>query len=370
MGHLIQCSENREIDRNLDMGNLIRPVHRIILPLAIAALGAVACTQQKPSESSMSQPVMTDTRAWCIGRFAVDLPHATDVYVQDYKYMGYSIEPVPNVSQSEFVTRVSKREQELRTSMREDPHKAFASTKTPWLHQTVEPTATSRLFVYGRYDDKPEDLVYDVEGYAESNGTLFVLKNRFGAKYDQSAISNVSEILRNIHPRGDWDVPSDGAFCFQGGAIGGKPMPGFDASVAARLVHGRPSNFIVTMRESVEGDGKTSFLETLSKADATLKQYAGNTEVLRKGSREVAGMKAEELAVHIHGDGIQAYHFFLFSPGVPGDPSKPNLSVQLLFGAAPDEGTPASEATSPVDLAQATQAWDAVLKSFHYRGSK
>ncbi|MEK2602914.1 T6SS immunity protein Tli4 family protein [Burkholderia arboris] len=318
----------------------------------------------------MSQPVMTDTRPWCIGRFAVDLPHATDVYVQDYKYMGYAIEPVPNVSQSEFVTRVSKREQELRTSMREDPHKAFAPTKTPWLHQAVEPSSASRLFVYGRYDDKPEDLVYDVEGYAESNGTLFVLKNRFGATYDQSAISSISEILRNVHPRSDWDVPSDGAFCFHGGAIGGKPMPGFDASIAARLVHGRPSNLIVTMRESVEGDSKNSLLENLSKADATLKQYAGNTEVLRKGTREVAGMKVEEFAVHIQGDGIQAYHFFLSSPGVPGDPSKPNLSVQLLFGAAPDEGTPASEATSPVDQAQAIQAWDAVLASFHYRGPK
>ncbi|WP_241011431.1 T6SS immunity protein Tli4 family protein [Burkholderia sp. Ac-20392] len=352
------------------MGNLIRQVHRNILPLAIAALGAIACTQQKPSESSMSQPVMTDARPWCIGRFAVDLPHATDVYVQDYKYMGYTIEPVPNVSESEFVSRVSKREQELRTLMREDPHKSFAQTNTPWLHQTVEPSAASRLFVYGRYDDKPEDLVYDVEGYAESNGTLFALKNRFGATYDQSAISNVSEILRNIKPRSDWDVPSDGAFCFRGGAIGGKPMPGFDASIAARLVQGRPSNLVVTLRESVEGDRKNSPLDSLSKNDATLRQYAGNMDVLRKGTREVAGMKAAEVAVHIQGDGIQAYHFYLYSPGVPGDPSKPNLNVQLLFGAAPDDGTPASEATSPVNQAEAMQAWDSVLASFRYRGPK
>ncbi|WP_241332457.1 T6SS immunity protein Tli4 family protein [Burkholderia cenocepacia] len=352
------------------MGNFIRRIHRSILPLAIATLGVVACTPQKPSESSMSQPVMTDTRPWCIGRFAVDLPRTADVYVQDYKYMGYTIEPVPNVSKSDFDSRVSKREQELRTLMREDPHKAFAQTKTPWLHQTVEPSAASRLFVYSRYDDKPEDLVYDVEGYAEANDTLFVLKNRFGATYDQSAISNASEILKNIKPRSDWDVPSDGAFCFRGGAIGGRPLPGFDASVAARLVHGRPSNLIVTMRESVEGDRKNSTLDQLSKNDATLKQYAGNVDVLRKGTRDVAGMKAAEFAVHVQGDGIHAYHFYLFSPGVPGDLSRPNLTIQLLFGAAPDDGTPPAEATSPVNQAEAIQAWDSVLASFHYRGQK
>ena len=74
--------------------------------------------------------------------------------------------------------------------------------------------------------------------------------------------------------------------------------------------------------------------------------------------------------VHVQGDGIHAYHFYLFSPGAPGDLSKPNLTIQLLFGAAPDDGTPPTEATSPVNQAEAMQAWDSVLASIHYRGPK
>ena len=56
--------------------------------------------------------------------------------------------------------------------------------------------------------------------------------------------------------------------------------------------------------------------------------------------------------------------------GVESDLSKPHTAIQLLFGAAPDSTTSAAEATSPVNEAQAIQAWDAVLNSFHYRGPR
>lgn len=65
---------------------------------------------------------------------------------------------------------------------------------------------------------------------------------------------------------------------------------------------------------------------------------------------------------------MQKYQFDLLAPGVECDLSKPHTGIQLLFGAAPDAVTPASEPTSPVNEAQAIQAWDTVLNSFHYRG--
>ncbi|WP_175783126.1 T6SS immunity protein Tli4 family protein [Burkholderia anthina] len=316
----------------------------------------------------MTAPLMHDTRPWCIGRFVLDLPRDAEVYNEQFKYMGYSIESTRNVSTQEFAHQVDARERELRATMRLDPHKSFTATKTPWVHQVVQPSEDSRFFVFSRYDVPQEEQIYDVEGYAVSGKTLFTLKNRFGDGYDQTAIQNASEILRNIHPRGNWDIPPDSAFCFNGGVISGKALPGFDATLAVGLVPGRPSNLIVKLRESVDLDQQASLLKGLSEFESELKRYAHQYKILRKGPRQFAGMPAEELLIDISEDGVQKYQFYLLAAGVEGDYSKPHAGIQLIFGAAPDDVTPAAEATSPVSKEQAIQAWDSVLNSFHYRG--
>lgn len=352
------------------MTTLNQFTNRIAVALVAFSVGMAACSKSNPSELPMTTPVMHDTRPWCIGRFVVDLPHDAEVYNQEYKYMGYSIDVAKNLGQQEFVRRVEAREHELKTKLRVDPHNSFSPTKTPWLHQAVQPNDYSRLFVFGRYDVPPAELSYDVEGYAWSHDTQFTLKNKFGDGYDQSAVQNASEILRNIRPRDEGDVPNDGAFCFNGGLIGGKQLPAFDATVAAGLVPGRPSNLIVKLRESVAADQKASLLSGLSEFEAQLKPYAGHYKVLRKGKRQVAGIQAEEILVDIHEDGVQKYQFYLLAAGVEGDPSKPHTAIQLLFGAEPDAVNPASVTTSPVNEEQAVQAWDTVLNSFHYRGAE
>lgn len=346
---------------------------RIPILLTLLSLALVACTKSNASASpipKMNTPVMHDTRQWCIARFVLDLPKDAQVYAHDYKYMGYSIETRSGVSRQEFIDQVDAREHELKTKMRVDPHKSFASTSHAWLQQSLQPDTNSRFFVFGRYDVPPDELVYETEGFAFSDGTLFTLKNKLGGQYDRTdALRNADEILRNIRPRGDWDVPQDGAFCFNGGAIGGKPMPGFDATLAARLVPGRPSNLVVQLRESVDVDKDASLLKDLEQLKEQLKPYAGHYTILRTGKRQFGGMQAEEMLVDIHADGVQKYEFYLLAPGVDGDPSKPHAAIQLLFGGEPDNDTPASIATSPVDKEQALQAWDTVLDSFHYRGA-
>ncbi|WP_269511193.1 T6SS immunity protein Tli4 family protein [Burkholderia sp. IMCC1007] len=122
------------------------------------------------------------------------------------------------------------------------------------------------------------------------------------------------------------------------------------------------------LRESVDLDQNASLLKGLSEFESGLKPYAHQYKILRKGPRQFAGMPAEELLIDISEDGVQRYQFYLLAAGVEGDFSKPHAGIQLLFGAAPDDVTPAAEATSPVSKEQAIQAWDAVLNSFHYRG--
>ncbi|WP_407970989.1 T6SS immunity protein Tli4 family protein [Burkholderia pyrrocinia] len=122
------------------------------------------------------------------------------------------------------------------------------------------------------------------------------------------------------------------------------------------------------LRESIDVDQQASLLDGLPAFEIQLKSLVGRYKILRKGKRQFAGMQAEELLTAISEDGVQKYQFYLLARGVERDLSKPRTAIQLLFGAAPDAVTSASEATSPVNEAQAIQAWDTVLNSFHYRG--
>lgn len=61
-----------------------------MLPISatITLLGMIACTKNNPSVYVMTTPVMHDTRPWCIGRFALDLPSDIAVYNQQFPTTG------------------------------------------------------------------------------------------------------------------------------------------------------------------------------------------------------------------------------------------------------------------------------------------
>ncbi|WP_257804643.1 T6SS immunity protein Tli4 family protein [Burkholderia glumae] len=343
-------------------------LQRTIGRLTVLSLGIAASVISHSSEASMTVPVMHDARPLCIARFSIDVPRTAQVYNQQFKYMNYAIETSPNVSHEVFEKRLADRENVLRTSKRMDMAHLPNTTKNAWLQQSLKTSDNSRLFIFTDGDSETVAIPYDVEGYAWAGNSMFTLKNTFAKTYDETDLRTAEQILPHIRPRGEWEVPDDGAFCFNGGAISGKPMPSFDATVAVGLVAGRPSNLIVEMRESVDADQKASLLKGLAGFEAKLKPYANHYKVLRKDKRDILGQEAEELLVQIQEGGIEKYQFYLFAPGVPGDASKPNTAIQLLFGATQDAVTPATVATSPVTEGQAIQTWDALVNSIRYRG--
>ncbi|WP_244138024.1 T6SS immunity protein Tli4 family protein [Burkholderia sp. BCC0398] len=352
------------------MSVLTRVRKVLLISATTILLGLTACAKNNPSEYVMTTPVMHDTRPWCIGRFALDLPSDIAVYNQQFKYMDYTIETTRNISRNTFLQQVDAREKELKTTLRMDMTQATGTTNNVWLKEAIRPNDDTRLFIFRKADTTSIDIPYKAEGYAWSSDTLFTLKTLIGARYDDSNLQVANQILRHIGPRQDWEIPVDGAFCFNGGAISGKPFRGFDATLSVGLLPGTPSTFVVKLRESVDVDQKASLLDGLPAFEIQLKSLLGRYKILRKGKRQFAGMEAEELLIAISEDGVQKYHFYLLAPGVEYDLSKPHTAIQLLFGAAPDSITSAAQATSPVNEAQAIQAWDAVLNSFHYRGPR
>lgn len=353
------------------MNFVTRIITTSVISASILVSGLAACTKNDTAEHKMSQSVMTNVRPWCIGRFTFDRPQDSTVFDDmDFRYMGYSISKQESVSSDAFRRRVDSREHELRAALRTDMSNMPAKTKHAWLQQKVQPSANSALFIYRDSDSSSVGLSYDVEGYALSDNILFILKNSFGPAYDQEPVQIGSEILRNIKPRGDWDLPRDDGFCFNGGVIGGRPYESFEARQTIMLVQGRPSLFVVDMRDSVAADQKTSLLKDLPAMEAQMKATSsggGDFRILKKGMRHLAGIPAEEVLFSIHENGVQKFAFYLLASGVDGDISKPHTALQLTFGADPDAEHPAITTTSPVDEQQAVSTWDALLNSFRYR---
>ncbi|HDR9159449.1 TPA: hypothetical protein QDB05_006032 [Burkholderia vietnamiensis] len=57
------------------------------------------------------------------------------------------------------------------------------------------------------------------------------------------------------------------------------------------------------------------------------------------------------------------YRFSLLAPGDPSTLAKPHTSIQMVLGDISNHDMPAEERTSPIDEAQALQAWDILLNS-------
>ncbi|WP_424945315.1 hypothetical protein [Burkholderia anthina] len=148
MGHAVQHGQDRKAYRGADVIASPRIKRLLVIPIASILLGLTACTKSNTSESTMLRPIMHDTRPWCIGRFALDLPSNIDVYNQQFKYMGYTIETTPNMSKSMFVQHVDAREKKLRTELRTDMSSIAGTTSNVWLKQAVRPSDNTRLFVF------------------------------------------------------------------------------------------------------------------------------------------------------------------------------------------------------------------------------
>lgn len=327
--------------------------------------GMSACSIAFSGEPTMNNPLLSKSRPWCIGRFVLDRPAASEISNQRYEFEGDKLETQYNVSLTVYRAKIENRENELRSKKRIYPGDG-KERNHPWLEKAFSPTNNSRVFIYRDAAAEGVDLPFDSEGHVYDAGTLFNITGRIGS----SVIDKIEDIygneIRRIRARDNWAVPQESGFCFDGGIVTGSSTSTEEVSQSFALMPGRPALLVIQMRDSVPQDKNEPLTKTLPELRAQLSRQPGHYRVLREAKRTVAGMNAEEVLFELKDGGITSYRFYLLAPGDPSTLAKPHTAVQLLLGAGSPDLTP-EQATSPVDEAGALQVWDTLLNSLRLR---
>jgi hypothetical protein len=331
----------------------------------LLVVGACAYSIVFSGEPTLTNPLLSQPRLWCIGRFVFDRPVASEISNQRYEFRGEKLGTQYNVSLAAFHTKTEAREMELSTKQRINPVDLKEKTGHAWLEKAFSPVQNSRIFVFEDAVAKTVKLPFETEGYIFIDGKMFHTKGMIGS----SAINRVEDIyndtVRRIKARDNWSIPTESGFCFDGGIVTGSSTYTEEVSQSFALMPGRPALLLIQMRDAVDTD-QQPLTRTLPQLRAQMDRMPGHYRILRQGKRMIAGMDAEEVLFELKEGDITSYRFYLLAPGDESTLAKPHTAIQLLLGASSPNLAP-DQATSPVDEAGALQTWNTLLNSLRLR---
>jgi hypothetical protein len=339
-------------------------LRRIVKVLVLVA-GVCACSIAFTQEPSMTNPLLSKPRPWCIGRFLFDRPALSEISSQRYEFAGEKLETQYNVSHAVYQATVDAREKELRQRTRINLGSGNATTNIPLLEKEFSPMKNSKVFIYLEAKTKVS-LPFKSDSYIYDNDTLFHTTGGISPTVMNRVESIYGDMVRRIKHRDNWTVPNVSGFCFDGGIATGSSTYTEEVSQSFALMPGRPALLVIQMRDSVEPDQKETLTRTLPELRAQLSRLPGHYSILREGKRSIAGMDAEEVLFELKEGDITSYQFYLLAPGDPSTLAKPRTAIQLLLGATSPDLMP-DQATSPVDEAGALQVWETILNSLRLR---
>lgn len=319
-------------------------------------------------ELAMTNPLLSKSRPWCVGRFVFDRPVASEISSQGYEFRGEKIDVKHKSSMADYDSKVKSLNSKLSGHRRVNPGTGVEINRA-WLERELHPRNDSTVFVYQEYYSK-SGLDFKTEGYFFDGGNLFHTVGGIGA----DALGQVEEIYkdtyRRIKSRDNWSVPTESGFCIDGGIVTGSSTYSEEVTQSFALMpERRPALLLIQMRDSVsqDRDPAASLLKTLPDLRAKLDAIGAPYRILRQGHRKIAGMDAEEVLFEVKEGGVTEYRFSLLAPGDPSSLAKPHTSIQMILGDVAGHDMPTEERTSPVDEAGALQAWDTLLNSLRLR---
>lgn len=290
----------------------------------------------------------------CVGRFLIEIPHATKVIDEKYEIMGARLE-FARMGLERHKEFLVEREKTLRADKR-DPLKKMAHV----------PTAQGAIFVYG---DDGAPVIYDVEGYAWSKDLLGGVQLKINGltnliNMDQR-IQTMSTELARFRNRRNNDIPAEDGFCVNGGFFAGQPsMESEFALIYYRLTHQPDVKIRITI--SVNGTNLTPpLLERLEKRTIpeAMKQHLHKITRLRLGNRPVGPLAGEESASTYNENGLILQKFRWEMQGKSASLYEPNITLELTTGIDPNGQSVQSSLTNQ----QAIELFDRIVNSIRLR---
>ncbi len=147
------------------------------------------------------------------------------------------------------------------------------------------------------------------------------------------AITRVKQINELIHYRNPTDAPPNGTFAIEAGYIS-LPEDKFQEQVSIGLPVSSVPGINLTFDTQLIGKPETSLIARYEQRSTgiispTLKNILSTSTLIRKASRQVAGLKFEELLLKTDLDGATTYSFRLEYPGTPDSSLEPYTVLEL-----------------------------------------
>ncbi|WP_228937306.1 T6SS immunity protein Tli4 family protein [Paraburkholderia saeva] len=312
----------------------------------------------------------------CVGRYLVDMPEG--MYVSGYaKIQGVDIE-TKAMSGDAYQREIEKREAELKATRSALGYQFLYQDGEAWGKGT-------RYFVHLGNPADPSDAARVIEAYKwdhnyqirltieASDYTHSVFKDEPSIK-QMTVKNNVPEktrlvfgLLEKVRGRADDEIPTEPGLCFYGGFLPAKA--GSEEEVSTQYVLNDRKDIRFNIESTPDLRDSTTLLQHADSPEARAALKAMDAKVIRKGTVELAGMKAEEWLFEglKPGDG-RGDSFSLRANEITSSPSSPFLSMDLTTGGQvqiQDQYVKLDRAS--LTTGEAVALWDAVSRTLRPR---
>ena len=374
---------------------------RQIYTVALAALALAACTSKvapdmTPEESKRIGELTARMSPRCVGRYLVDLPVAFVLNNQSRTVIEKVEIAVRPSTRVRFDAMLATREAELsRKHMDGKPLRPFLKRieQTPGLLGKVFNRAEqSGAAEFGRtlellaWRDGFEVSLQlkatdgsDLELDPSVIGTAFEASSRrIFNKYKSvndvpEKLAHLLDIYARLRGRNDDEIPKEQGVCFANGFLRGAPTDEERIDMYHHL-DGVKDVYFTYHYFSHIGPEKTTLLQRGPAIEAGLSKVNGKT--LRKGSREVNGLKFEEWLLRRESSaGAMLYDHTLELNSKEGNAAKPLFTLDLTSGVehpGPQESLEEAATKKPIQKSTLSEAesialWDKVTATLRPR---
>lgn len=171
----------------------------------------VGTAQNNQLGKSMSTINLEDTKTWCLGRYAFEIPAEANVFGQSVNFDTFRIEVKNNATKVDYDQAVEKIRNDYKTE-----------GKRILLDDKPEVKYGQRLtkIIRGKYSSDPL-VPIDVFAFVLDKNTLFLIEGGYGNREANKLRSDetIEHIVKNLRARGDHEVPAEAGFCIDKGFI-------------------------------------------------------------------------------------------------------------------------------------------------------
>ncbi len=277
------------------------------------------------SQLSMALPVKGNEMnnngftTYYFGRFQLDLPTGSEI-VADYKLYNEKIELISKNGKSDLSSITDQKTEELK--------KGTAYGTSSRYEKTI-PLSNGSVLILSKLDN-----LYTFHAYLlTSKNTLYsMLVKSISAKGIDGAINKTRLISESIFFRRPQDAPPQGAFALEAGYTSLGTAQSLEGIYMGAQISTHPGTFVSLLTQRIVEHDDTLIKRFENESGGLVPGMAellSKTKTLRKRTRMIGELKAEEVAVTTLIDGKRFYTFQIEYEGQLKSNTRPFIDLRL-----------------------------------------